>query len=76
MTLVISSRHSLENLEKWTFEKFSPVVNNNVKIPDLGNPPVFTEDSLCKIVKYIPVKEDHVLSIVWILPYFGKDIKK
>jgi secreted Zn-dependent insulinase-like peptidase len=30
MTLVISSRHSLENLEKWTFEKFSPVVNNKV----------------------------------------------
>jgi len=76
MTLTISSRHVLEDLEKWTIEKFSPVVNNNVEIPDLGSPSVFTEDSLCKLVKYVPVKEDHVLSLVWILPYFGKDIKK
>ena len=30
MTLTISSRHVLEDLEKWTIEKFSPVVNNNV----------------------------------------------
>lgn len=30
MTLTISSRHPLQDLEKWTTEKFSPVVNNNV----------------------------------------------
>jgi hypothetical protein len=41
MTLAISSRHGIESLEKWALEKFSPVVNKNVEIPDLGNPPVF-----------------------------------
>ena len=41
MCLTVSSKHSLADLEKWTTEKFTPVANKNVVVPDLGAPPCF-----------------------------------
>lgn len=47
MKLCISGKHSLEQLEKWAVEMFSPVENQNVVVPDLGKPMVpFTPDNL------------------------------
>lgn len=47
MKLCISGKHSIEQLEKWAVEMFSPVENKNVVVPDLGKPIVpFTHDNL------------------------------
>ena len=70
MCLAVNSRHSLEDLEKWVTEKFSPVVNNEVVLPDLGSPPPYTKDNQSKLIKYVPVKDKDVLSFYWILPNF------
>ena len=43
MTLTISSRHSIEDLEKWVSSKFSSVENKQVTIPNLGDPAPFPE---------------------------------
>lgn len=50
MKLVISGKHSLDQLEQWAVEKFSLVVNKNVVVPDLGKPVVpFTVSNLATI---------------------------
>ena len=46
MTLALSSRHSVENMENWVSTKFSPVVNKDVIVPDLGQPAPYTPDCL------------------------------
>ena len=46
MTLVVLSNHSLSNLEAWVKSKFSPIVNKNVVVPDLGDPKPFLKKNL------------------------------
>jgi len=36
MSVAFCSKSPIADLEKWAQEKFSPVVNNNVVIPDYG----------------------------------------
>jgi secreted Zn-dependent insulinase-like peptidase len=69
MTLALSSRHSVENMENWVSTKFSPVVNKDVIVPDLGQPAPYTPDCLGKLVKFVPVKDRDMLTISWNLPY-------
>ena len=38
MTLTITGNHNMADLEKWTTEKFSAVLNFNVVVPDLADP--------------------------------------
>lgn len=42
-------------MEEWVHEKFSPVIDKNVTVPDLGNPKPFDERNLGKLVKFVPV---------------------
>ena len=41
MSVAVSSKHSLDDLEKWVTEKFSPVENKNVEVPNLGDPEIW-----------------------------------
>jgi insulysin len=75
MTLTVLSRHPVTDLEKWVSEKFSPVVNTNVVVPDLGAPAPYPEEKRAKLVKFVPVQDKDVLSLYWILPYVQKDLK-
>lgn len=43
MTLTISSRHPIEDLENWVKSKFSSVENKQVIVPNLGEPAPFPE---------------------------------
>lgn len=43
MTLAVSSRHSIEDLENWVKSKFSSVENKQVIVPNLGEPAPFPE---------------------------------
>jgi insulysin len=69
MTLVLSSNHPLDDMEKWITEKFSEVVNKDVVLPDLVQPDPFTADQLGKIVKMVPIKDEDKLQMFWRMPY-------
>ena len=50
-------------------DKFSEVKNLNVTIPDLGTPFPYPRENLGKFVKYVPVQDKDVLTLIWVLPY-------
>jgi len=69
MKLVVSSKASLDQLEKWAVSKFSPILNKRVKLPDLGQPIApYTPDNLGQLIKFVPVTDKDKLTIVWQLP--------
>ncbi len=69
MNLVLLSNHSLKQMEKWVKKMFSPIVNKHIVIPDLSKPPPFSPERLGVLSKLIPVKDKHILEIIWVLPY-------
>ena len=69
MNLTIVGRQEIDQLEQWVTEKFSPIENKNVTIPDLGTPSPFPAENLGKFVKFVPVKDKDILTLLWILPY-------
>jgi len=73
MTLTVRSKHEIESLEKWITDKFSPVVNKDVVLPNLGDPNPYPVENLGKLVKFVPVQDTDQLTIVWTLPYVEKD---
>lgn len=70
MKLTISGKHSLDQLEKWAVDMFSPVKNINVELPDFGKPILpFSTENLGKISRFRPVLDKDELLITWVLPY-------
>uniref|UniRef100_A0A7S3V286 Insulysin n=2 Tax=Sar TaxID=2698737 RepID=A0A7S3V286_9STRA len=70
MKLVILGRESLDTLEGWAMEKFSPIGNKSIESPYAHpNPtgPAFTTDNLGIRVDIVPVKELRQLSINWLI---------
>jgi len=58
MNLVVSSKHSLEQLEAWVIEKFTAVPNKDLKVPDLGQPShPFPPERLGVITKFHPIQD-------------------
>jgi len=75
MKLTVSGRHDIERLEDWVLDKFSAVENKSVELPDLGMPTPYPPENLGKLVKFVPVKDKDIITLLWILPYVQKDIK-
>jgi len=75
MCLVVSSNQSIEKLEKLATDLFSPVVNQNVVVPDFSQPPAFTEANSCTLTRFVPVKDKDILSLYWTLPYVELEYK-
>jgi len=73
MTLSVCARFDLDTLEKWVTEKFGPVENKNVVVPDLSKPESFPPEHLGKMIKYLPVEDKDELWLMWVLPHFGKE---
>jgi secreted Zn-dependent insulinase-like peptidase len=46
MKLVLVGKEPIETLEKWVIDMFSPIVNTDVVIPDLNDPPAYTHENL------------------------------
>ena len=69
MNLTVSGKHDLSMLEDWVVEKFSPIQNKEVVLPDLGVPNPYPNENLGKLVKFVPVKDRDQITIFWILPY-------
>ena len=75
MRLTVLGRHDIDQMEEWVHEKFAPIENKGVVIPNLGKPEPFPDSRLGKLVKFVPVKDRDVLTVFWILPYVQKDFK-
>lgn len=75
MKLTVSGRHDIDQLEKWVVDKFSPIEDKEVKLPDLGKPEPFSADRLGKLVRFDPVKDKDILTVLWILPYVQEDFR-
>jgi len=75
MTLTVVAKAEIATLEQWVRDKFSAIVNKEVTIPDLSEPPAYPPENLKKLVKYVPVKEKDVLTILFDLPYTELDHK-
>ena len=75
MKLTVSGRHDIDELEKWVVEKFSPIEDKQVELPDLGKPEPFSADRLGKLVRFVPVKDKDILTVLWILPYVQEDFR-
>ena len=76
MDLVVSSQHSLDQVEEWVREKFSVIENKNLELPNLAEPKLpFTAENLGMIVRFKPVQDKDSLEIFWILPYCENEFK-
>jgi len=71
MKLCVSGNHTIETLEGWVREMFTNVPNKNVTPPPLDSPlKPFTPDTLSHLLKFVPIKDKDVLSLMWpSLPY-------
>ena len=70
MTLCITSNHDIASMEKWVVDKFSPVKNTEVVLPNLGDPAPYSPQELGKLIKYVPVKDKDVMTLWYVLPYY------
>jgi insulysin len=76
MNLVVTGKHSMEQLEAWVREKFTAVPNKDIVVPDLGMPVhPFPEDRLGVISRFQPIKDTDILELVWVLPSYEKHYK-
>lgn len=70
MNLVISGKHSIEQMEQWTIEKFGPVENKDVVVPSYTEPILpFTDVTTGKLVKLQPIKDKDTLELYFVFPY-------
>lgn len=69
MKLAVVGKESLDQLEKWVVDRFSPV-----KRIATATPPVFSEDVIrsphdtAALIRYAPVKDLRALSLTWQMP--------
>ena len=66
MKLVVCSKHSLAQLEKWIVEMFTPIQNLKIERPIYTEKP-FQKENLQKMLKIQPLKEKKELKIIWVL---------
>ena len=70
MNLVVTGKHSIDQLEEWVKSKFSPVKNKDVVLPDYSQPRMpYDKDNLGRIVKWKPIKDKNSLELYFVLPY-------
>jgi insulysin len=51
------------------------VEDKNVSVPDLGIPPAYTSENLGELLRFVPVKDKDIMSLVWYLPSSEKEYK-
>lgn len=70
MKVCLIGNHSLDQLEAWARTYFSPIVNKSLILPPLDPTPSFTHDCLAKLLRWVPVKDEDILTFAWpSMPY-------
>jgi secreted Zn-dependent insulinase-like peptidase len=69
MKLSVYSNESLETIEKWVFELFSPITNLSISKRNMNlHPPAFEIDkNMKKFVEIVPIKDLDVLEFIWVI---------
>ena len=75
MSLCVIGCESVETLQQWVVEKFSPVINKEVVVPNLCEEKPFNPQDLGKIIKFVPVKDKDIMTIFYQLPYCQQAFK-
>lgn len=76
MNLVVSGKHTIDQLEAWVKQKFSAVKNIDIELPDLGLPVhPFPADRRAVLSKFQPIKDVENLEIFWIMPNMEREFK-
>lgn len=74
MNLVVTGKHSVDQLEQWIREKFAAVPNKDITVPDLSLPVhPFPADHLGKLNRVNPVKDQDQIELLWILPNLERE---
>lgn len=76
MTLCVTSKQSINDLEKMVLAKFKGIKDKKYQIPEYGKPPPYGKNNSGYMIKMVPVKDVNELKIVWNLPYYGNEINK
>jgi secreted Zn-dependent insulinase-like peptidase len=70
MTITLSSKHTLHDLEKWVRSKFSAVKNQNIIVPKLNEVTPYPVNRMSKLARFVPVADKDILRFYWILPNY------
>ncbi|KAF4521421.1 hypothetical protein B566_EDAN010578 [Ephemera danica] len=73
MRLAVQSRHSLDVLERWVLEYFSPVLPGNDPIRSEGKEFPFDTPQFHKFYHVSPVSDTREICLTWALPSMHKD---
>jgi insulysin len=74
MSLAVSGKHSLDDMEKWVTEKFSPVENKNVEVPNLGEPEIWPGERCGQLIKHVPVQDKDIMAFCFVLPHVEYEV--
>jgi len=75
MCLTVLGNHGLDTLEKWVRERFTPIKNIDVEVPNLCEPHPFPQEYLGKEISFVPVQDKDSLTLTFILPYYELELK-
>jgi len=73
--MTLSSKHGLDDLEKWVRSKFEAVKNQNTIVPKLNEVAPYPANRLSKLARFVPVADKDILKFFWILPNYEKEHK-
>lgn len=70
MTLCISGPHSLDLMQKWAVELFTPIKNKNVTFPSAQYKTVspLNAEHMGRVLYVVPIKDLRLLSLSWLIP--------
>jgi secreted Zn-dependent insulinase-like peptidase len=65
MSVCLVGNYSLDELEQLARENFSEVIDKDLKVKSYEDDPMYGQDTLGHLIKFIPIKELRRLTIKW-----------
>ena len=65
MSVCLVGNYSLDELEQLVRENFSEVIDKDLKVKSYEDDPMYGQDALGHLIKFIPIKELRRLTIKW-----------
>lgn len=65
MSVSLVGNYSLDELEQLAKENFSEVIDKDLKVKSYEDDPMYGQDALGHLIKFIPIKELRRLTIKW-----------
>lgn len=75
MTLSVIGKFQITELENWVTEKFSPVANKDVVLPDLSIPEPYPPSHMGKLIRFVPNNDQDMAFFNFQVPYSQKEQK-